>query len=112
MERSVLRFMGFISNFIEINFAEAIKKAEEIEEIAERLENVVSRSVKTDMEELLHGWKGDNASLFLKKQNPLPSEIEATIRDIRRISQRVRRIAQLFYDVEMKAVNIFSGKRY
>lgn len=104
--------MGLIANIIEINFVEAIKKADEIEEIADRLENVVSRSVQNSMEELSHGWKGENASLFFKRQNPLPSEIQATIRDIRRISQRIRRIAQLFHDVEMKAVNLFSRRIY
>ncbi len=52
---------------IAFNYNEAIKQANELEQISEELQNLIERTLKNWQSELECTWKGDSAQIYLQK---------------------------------------------
>ncbi len=91
---------------IKMDFREAKKQADELDEIAENLRNVANRDLEQAMSVLNSGWKGNNATLYLEKVNRVKEETNREVKDLQNIASDIRRTARIIYEAEMEAWRI------
>ena len=96
---------------IRIDFQQAIKQADKLDEIATKLERISKNSMEESMQNLSAAWKGENASAFLKKEDRLQGEINTTAKNVRAIADDIRRIARRIYEAEMAAWRIANERK-
>lgn len=91
---------------IQMDFDQAKRRAEELEDIADRLEHLINNKFQTQLEETDAGWDGDSARFYLQKGNQLKEDMKKTEKDLRKAARTIRTIAQNVYNAEMKALEI------
>lgn len=97
---------------IEMDFGQAMKQAEKIDGIAERLSRLSSDRFGTTLQNMTAGWKGENASAYYGKGTALQSKMNASVSDLRNSAEAIRRAARRIYDAEMAALDIANSRRY
>lgn len=96
---------------IRIDFQQAMRQADRLDEIAKKLERVSKNSMEDSMQNLSSAWKGNNASAFLRKEEHLQKDIYVTAGNIREIADDIRQIAGRIYEAEMAAWRIANERR-
>lgn len=96
---------------IYIDFQEAIRQAERLDEIADKLEQVSKKKMEHSMQSLAAAWKGENASAFLKKEDHLQDDIYQTSKNVRNIANDIRVVANRIYRAEMTAWQIANERK-
>lgn len=91
---------------IQMDFAEAKKRASEIEEIASDLSNVSKRDMENTMGNIAAAWKGDSARQYLGKAERLQNDIQKTAGELQKVASTIRVVAQNIYNAEMEALRI------
>lgn len=91
---------------IQFDFAQARRRAEELEEIAAELNRLARNDMEAVMGEVSAAWRGDSASLYLSKADRLQQEITGSSRDLNSIAASIRTIARRMYEAEMEALRI------
>lgn len=91
---------------IQMDFNKAGQKANELDDIADRL----SRIAETDLQNILNGlgndWKGDNADAYIRKGSGIGENMRETVKNLRSTAATIRTIAQNIYNAEMEALRI------
>ncbi len=88
------------------DFTKARADAAEIDHIAETLRGLSATQMENSMNRLAGAWTGDNAKLFLRKEEQLKTDIRETARSLNDIADDIRRIARRVYEAEMRAYEI------
>lgn len=88
---------------IRIDFEQALRQADKLDEIARKLDRISKNSMENSMQTLSSAWKGANAAAFLRKEDHLQQDISKTARNVRDIADDIRTIARQIYDAEMRA---------
>jgi len=91
---------------IEFDFRLAKQKANELDEIAENLQNLSNHKFNNTMQNLSAGWKGESASLYLNKGQILQKDIIKTSKNLREVASTIRAVAKRIYEAEMEALRI------
>ncbi|SDZ97443.1 WXG100 family type VII secretion target [Oribacterium sp. KHPX15] len=91
---------------IKMDFREARKQADELDEIADNLHNVAERDLEQAMTTLSSGWKGESASAYLVKVNKVKEKTNREVQDLHSIASDIRRTARIIYEAEMEAWRI------
>ncbi|WP_349943930.1 WXG100 family type VII secretion target [Lacrimispora sp. BS-2] len=91
---------------IEFDFRLAKQKANELDEIAENLQNLSNNKFNNTMQNLSAGWKGESASLYLNKGQILQEDIIKTSKNLREVASTIRAVAKRIYEAEMEALRI------
>ncbi len=91
---------------IKMDFKEAKRQADELDDIADNLRNVADRDLEQAMAALNSGWKGDSATLYLNKVNSVKEKTYREVRDLQSIASDIRRTARIIYEAEMEAWRI------
>lgn len=91
---------------IEFDFRLARQKANELDEIAENLQNLSSNRFNNTMQNLSVAWKGESASLYLNKGQTLQEDIITTSKNLRQVASTIRAVARRIYEAEMEALRI------
>lgn len=91
---------------IEFDFRLAKQKANELDEIAENLQNLSNNKLNNTMQNLSAGWKGESASLYLSKGQTLQEEMIKTSKNLRQVAGTIRTVAKRIYEAEMEALRI------
>lgn len=95
---------------IRINFRAAIRQAEQLEGVADRLRRLAKNKMEMSMSSLANAWKGQNATDFLAKEGRLQGSILKTANEIQNIASDIRIIAQRIYEAEMEALRIAESR--
>ncbi|MDO4329650.1 MAG: WXG100 family type VII secretion target [Lachnospiraceae bacterium] len=96
---------------IRFNFRQALSQADELDDVADRLERLSGKTMESSMQNLAAAWKGQNATAFLKKEDILKGDIKKTASQIHDIADDIRRIARRVYEAEMEALRIASERK-
>jgi len=87
---------------IEMDFNRAKEQAKKLEEAAASLNTLSKNKFNDTLQSISCSWKGDSASLYLKKGAVLQSRMNNTASELSSIASDIRKIAQRIYDAEMK----------
>lgn len=84
----------------ENNFRSAMAQAAKIDEIAENLAAVSDKKLGNTLQELSMGWKGENASAYLRKGAKLQDRMSDSSMELRGIAEDIRNRAKRIYESE------------
>ena len=97
---------------IEIHFHAAMESADELDQIAEDLENALNNSYGEAMMRLSESWKGTNASFYQEKAAALMEQIQNSVKQIRSGAEEVRRTANRIHKAELLARTLAEARNY
>ena len=91
---------------IYFNYNKAIAQANQLDDIAKRL----NKAANQDMEKILNAvnsaWKSDSAPAYVKKGQKVEKDMLTTEKNIRNIATTIRTIAKRVRDAELEAWRI------
>lgn len=85
-----------------MDFHLAMAQADKIDEIAERLSQTSEKKLGKTLQDLSMGWKGENASAYLRKGAKLQNRINSSAGDLHSIAEDIRSRAKRMYETEQK----------
>ena len=94
------------SDKIKMNFQKAIKYAEDLENLAVRLDNVAKVQMEDSLDRARGAWKGTNADLFIGKTRQIQDDLKILADKVRKEANGIRTKAQEVYDTEMRNYEI------
>lgn len=97
---------------IEFDYNRAIAQAQKLDEIAEKLYNLVQNDFIGSMEMLKGGWEGEASNMYIDKGNILCDKINKTSKDLKNTANSIRKIAKRIYESEMHALEIAKQRSY
>ncbi len=97
---------------IEFDFRQAMRQADRIEEIADKLNRLSSSKLESSLQNLSVSWKGENASAYLAKGERLQGKMGQTAKGLQAAASDIRTVAKRLYDAEMAALAIASARTY
>ncbi len=98
-------------NRIELDFDEAKRKADALDEIAARMEQTAAKDMENSMQLLAGGWKGENANAFLAKEGIIKNNIVSSAKELHAVAADIRTIARKLYEAEMAALRIATERK-
>ena len=87
---------------IEMDFRRAKEQAQKLEEAANALNTLSKNKFNGTLQLIANSWKGDSASLYLKKGTTLQNEMTGTANELKSIASDIREIARRIYEAEMR----------
>lgn len=93
-----------------MNYREAMQQARDLDTLAGRIRSTANQKVEESMQLLSSGWKGNNATEFLRKYSELKRQILESAEELRSIADDIRRAAKIIYNAEMEALRIAQSK--
>lgn len=87
---------------IELNFKQALEKANQLDMIASELEQDAVCVLEDATAIILDNWKSDSAEMYISKEQILKEKISYEVRDLRKCANQIRQIAKRIFDAEMK----------
>ena len=97
---------------IEINYQEALRRADDLEEIGRDLMRALEKEYEQSMQTLSTNWKGVNAETYLRKGTDLAEQMRCTARSVIETADEIRRTARRIYNAEMAALRIIEARIY
>lgn len=97
--------MGSISE-IYFNYNKAISQADQLDEIARRLNDAANQTMEDILNEVQRAWKSDSASEYLRKGNKVGGDVRTTAQNLQNIAQAIRKIAKRVMQAELEAWRI------
>lgn len=97
---------------IEMDFKQAIRQADKIDSIADRLSTLSGAKFEGSLQNLSACWKGENASLYLAKGSRLQGKMNGTVNELYAIARDIRTVARRLYNAEMAAWTIANSRTY
>ncbi|MBD5459952.1 MAG: WXG100 family type VII secretion target [Lachnospiraceae bacterium] len=91
---------------IQMDFNKAGQKANDLDDIADRLSRIADTDLQNVLNSLGSDWKGDNAGAYIQKSQGVREHMQETVKDLRNTATTIRTIAKNIYDAEMEAVRI------
>ena len=97
---------------IEMNFQQAKKQAEALEQLASRLDRLAGRDFAGTMQDVSNHWKGQNATQYLNKASILQSKMQTSAKSLNSIAASIRTAAKRMHDAELRAWQIAQQRTY
>ncbi len=97
---------------IEMEFQNARRQADELEQISKSLSMLADSSFQSCMAGIAAAWKGENAAAFCKKGNLVGNNVKNTAQDLKHVAETIREIAQNTYNAEKQNYEIAQARTY
>ncbi len=97
---------------IEITFGNALTQAAHLDECAAEMTRVALSRLSDVEEEIRGAWEGDSANAYIQKMNMTEQNILATARKLESMASTIRRVAYIFRESELKAIEIAERRDY
>lgn len=91
---------------IEMDFQNAKKQADELEQIAQNLLMLAEQEFQTCLTGIAANWKGENAAAFCKKGAIVEDRIKNSALNLRKTAEVIRQTAKNTYDAEKTSYEI------
>ena len=98
-------------NYIYMDYQDAFRKAQQLENLADRLGRISSSDIEKAITDIQNGWNGNSARRFLQKSELLQKKVEGHARALRNAAQELRNMARRYQIIEESAKTIFGNKR-
>ena len=95
---------------IEITFGNALKQAKQLEDCADDMRRVAKSGMNNIKNDLSSAWKGDSASSYLAKMEDTSDNICETAKKLDQIAASLRKVAKIFRQTELDALNLLNTK--
>ena len=93
-------------NTIKMNFANAARQAEQLEQLAAELSRLAGDDLTGSLQSLAGSWNGDSSSLFLQKGAALAEQMHQSAQALQDAANDIYSIARRTYDAEMQALEL------
>ena len=93
---------------IEITFGNALTQARQLEDCAADMRRVANRGMNNIKNDLASAWEGDSSSAYIAKMDDTAGNILETAKKIEQIASTLRRVAKIFRDTELKALELLN----
>lgn len=100
------------SRQIYMDYQQALRKAEELENIADSMKSLASKELQDTLQNVSASWKSVNASNYLEKGEKLGDNITRTAKQIDQVASTIRSVAKRTYEAEMRAYRIAKARKY
>lgn len=90
-----------------IDYEDTLKKADELEELADEIENRVLKNLSDTAGAARGTWTGSTAEKYQSKNKRLMDKLSGHARDLRRTAEGLRKAAKRFKRAEERAKAIF-----
>ena len=97
---------------IEMEFKNARRQADELEQISKSLSMLADSSFQSCLAGIAAAWKGENAAAFCKKGNLVGNNVKNTAQDLKHVAETIREIAQNTYNAEKQNYEIAQARTY
>lgn len=97
---------------IEMEFQNARRQADELEQISKSLSMLADSSFQSCLAGIAAAWKGENAGAFCKKGNLVGNNVKNTAQDLKHVAETIREIAQNTYNAEKQNYEIAQARTY
>ena len=97
---------------IEMEFQNARRQADELEQISKSLSLLADSSFQSCLAGIAAAWKGENAAAFCKKGNLVGNNVKNTAQDLKHVAETIREIAQNTYNAEKQNYEIAQARTY
>ncbi len=97
---------------INMNFKMSNRKADELDEIAASLRDIVNNGINNSMNKLAVAWKGDASKLYQEKAYRLSDKILKSAINFENIAKSIRAISKRTYDAEISAYELAQKRLY
>lgn len=91
---------------IEMDFRNAIRQADELEQVAKNLHMLADDEIQACLSKVAANWKGENATAFCKKGAIVGNHISHSASDLENAAEAMRQIANNLYEAEKKNYEI------
>ena len=92
-------------------YAGGFQQARDLDTLADKVRSTANDKVEQSMQVLSSGWKGNNATEFLRKYGQLKQQILDSAKELNAIADDIRRTAKIVYDAEMAALRIAQTRK-
>lgn len=99
-------------NTIEMDYKNATRQADELEQIAQKLHALSQDSFQPCLAAVAASWKGETASAFCKKGTAALDSLLASAENLRQIAAASRQIAKNTYEAEKRSCEIAQERTY
>lgn len=97
---------------IRMDYHNAIRQADLLEQVANELENTANKDLQDCVSEISYNWTGSNADAYIGKCNSLRENILKTSETLEKTSETIRKISRNTYDAEMRALDLAQVRKY
>ena len=94
---------------IELEYNRATGQAKELENIASEMRGLASNSLGAMTADLVSGWKGENASLYIQKGDERQEQMKQTATGIGKIAEAIREEAEKIKSLELSRLTEHGG---
>lgn len=89
---------------IKMNFDSAVRKASELEGLAEQMENLAENNAENILQNVGKAWTGEASRDYLKKGRRIKNKMEDCASQLKEIAGTIRTTARIVYDAERAAI--------
>lgn len=95
---------------IQMDFNRMIRKANDLEQIAERLGHLAEGSVAETLQTIDRAWSGEASREYLGKGNALKDKLKENASQAKKIAESMRTTARATYNAEKEAILLAQQK--
>lgn len=97
---------------IEMDFRKAKSQANELDSLADRLNNLANNDFTSNMDLVKTSWEGAASDQYVKKSEAVYDRMKTSSGDLRKAASAIRTIAENTYRAEMEAYRIAMERTY
>lgn len=97
---------------IQMDFSEAKRQANSLDEIAQNLRLIVDGTMQESMTHISSNWRGENSKKFIQKQQTVTENIKRRADELERIAEQIRLAAKRIYEAEMEALQVANNNSF
>lgn len=97
---------------IQMDFSEAKRQANSLDEIAQNLRLIANGTMQESMTHIASNWRGENSKKFIQKQQTVTENIKRRADELERIAEQIRLAAKRIYEAEMDALQVVNNNSF
>lgn len=97
---------------IEITFGNALTQARQLENCADEMIRLANSNLGSIKGDLNNAWQGDSANAYLTKLDLTADNIVATANKLNQIAATIRKVAGIFRDTELRAIEVAEQRTF
>lgn len=97
---------------IEITFGNAMAQANQLDQCAETMEQLIRGDLVSIKDGVRCAWEGEACNAYISKMDLTSENMAKTAKKIRDIADTLRRVARIFRDTELRALAIAEQRTF
>ena len=91
---------------IYFNYDQAIAQANQLDNVAKKLQNAANNTMEDVLNEVSRVWKSDSAPQYIRKGQKVEGDLRTSSNNLKQIASAIRTIARRVRDAELEAWRI------